>query len=151
MFEVRPVAKPEQLWLRAWRTLKPSPRVVSTGLMIAGGWTLIHAAQLADAATVLVSFAVPVAIGALLGSMLTSLSDLAVDRLKSDVDWVERIRTGVVMLGVFFPLFQYTRSHQGASTWFAFAGGALVMSALQLMLRLLVAPPRATDVPPSHP
>ncbi|WP_461413827.1 hypothetical protein [Gemmatimonas sp.] len=91
------------------------------------------------------------AIGALLGSMLTSLSERVVVRSKADVDWVERIRTGVVMLAVVTPLLQYTRDHQTASTWYALAGGALVVSALHVMLRLLVTPPRATEVPPSHP
>jgi hypothetical protein len=140
MLEVRSASKSGGVWIRAWRALKPSPRVACVGSLVFGGWSLIYAAQLAASATVVSTFAVPMAIGALLGGMVSALAELASVRTKAEVDWVEQIRISVLFLGAYFPLFRYVRGHQVASTWYAFVGGALVMHSLVVMLRLLKGP-----------
>ncbi|MCE2902981.1 MAG: hypothetical protein ACK5U0_15125 [Gemmatimonas sp.] len=142
MLEVRPAPKSNGVLLRAWRTLKRSPRIACAGSLVCGGWSAIHAAQLAASATVVGTFAVPMAIGALLGVIGFGFTEFAAERPKADVDWVERIRISVLTICVYAPLLQYLRKQQVASTWFAFAGGALVMYSLVLMLQLLKGPSR---------
>ncbi len=142
MHEIPSTSKSGGVLLGAWRTLKPSPRVFCAGLLFCGGWSMIHAGRLAASATVVSTFAVPMAIGALFGAIASSLAELTAVRPMVEIDWGERIRIGLLAIGPCFSLFRYILGHQAASTWFAFVGGALVMNALVLMLQLLKGPSR---------
>lgn len=83
-------------------------------------------------------------IGALLGAMLEESLPSFVKRSDvrphADVDWAEKIRIGLLAVGVSAPFYRFLRGHEAASTWFALAGGALVMYALILMHRMLKGP-----------
>ncbi|AMW03910.1 hypothetical protein GEMMAAP_01740 [Gemmatimonas phototrophica] len=82
------------------------------------------------------------AMGALFGGVASGLHALASRGEGSDVDWVERIRVGVVFICAYVPLLRYLRDHHAASTWYAFVGGALIMYSLVLLLQLIKGPSR---------
>ena len=140
MVEVRTTSKAESAWSRARRVLTPSPRVACAGSFVLGGWSVVHAAQIVASTAVVSTFALPMAIGALFGAILSGLRELASVRPTGDVDWVERIRVGVLAISAYSPLYRFFRGYPTTSTWCAFFGGAFVMYALVLVLQLLKGP-----------
>jgi hypothetical protein len=100
----------------------------------------VHAAHAVASTAAVGTFAVPMAIGALFGAFVSSWRTLASLLSEGDVDWVERIRLGVLFVCAYYPLYRLLRESQAASTWYAFFGGAFVMYALVLVFRLLHGP-----------